>query len=96
LTHHNTQGSGRSKHELDALTPRVKIRGPPRYVAFRSRAVASLKPTATPKRAAGFRCRLRTEERDRQVVDRIIENSQRRFPFGSQRGPTGGLAPGPL
>jgi hypothetical protein len=34
VTRQHTPGSGRSKNELDAPTPRVKTRGPPRYLIF--------------------------------------------------------------
>jgi hypothetical protein len=46
-----------------------------------SRAVASFEAKGDAEGAAGFRRRLRTEERDRQVVDRMIENLHRRFPL---------------
>jgi len=44
-----------------------------------SRAVATFEAKGDAEGAAGFRRRLRTEERDRQVVDRMIENLRRRF-----------------
>jgi len=46
-----------------------------------SRAVAGFEANGDAEGAAGFRRRLRTEERDRQVVDRMIENLHRRFPL---------------
>ena len=43
-TRPNTPPSGHSKHELDALTPRAKARGPPRYLLPIGQPMQSLMP----------------------------------------------------